>query len=115
MGILPDRNRLVAWCFAALLLNTAYIAAFAEPTVFYMGNVLAHLIGGVVFTLLALTVFPRSVSLVLVVLTLVGLYLAKAGNTFDQKWVLWTHIGFGILFTAMALRWFWGALPGYRW
>jgi hypothetical protein len=42
------------------------------------------------------------------------LYLAKAGNTFDQRWVLWTHIGLGILFTAMALRWFWGALPGYR-
>ena len=44
MGLLPDRNRLVAWCFAALLLNTAYIAAFAEPTVFYMGNVLAILL-----------------------------------------------------------------------
>ena len=25
-----------------------------------------------------------------------------------------SHIGLGILFTAMALRWFWGALPGYR-
>lgn len=78
MGVMPDRNRLVAWCFAALLLHTANIAALAEPTVFYMGNVLAHLVGGVAFTLLAFTVFPRSVSMVLVALTLVGLYLPKS-------------------------------------
>lgn len=32
---MPDRNRLVAWCFAAPLLHTANIAALAEPTVFY--------------------------------------------------------------------------------
>ena len=29
--------------FLVLLINTAYIAAFNSPTIFYMGNVLLHL------------------------------------------------------------------------
>jgi hypothetical protein len=33
--------------FAALLVNTGYIAAFASPTIFYMANVLVHLVLGV--------------------------------------------------------------------
>ena len=34
--------------FVLLLVNTAYIAAFASPTIFYMANVLLHLVLGVV-------------------------------------------------------------------
>ena len=44
------RETLTRWAailFIALLLNTAYIAAFASPTVFYMANVLMHLTLGV--------------------------------------------------------------------
>ena len=40
------KNRLIAWiavCFIILLVNTAYVAAFATPSVFYMTNVLVHL------------------------------------------------------------------------
>ena len=33
--------------FVLLLINTGYISAFASPTVFYMTNVLAHLVLGV--------------------------------------------------------------------
>ena len=33
----------MAVLFLALLVNTAYLAAFASPTIFYMGNVLLHL------------------------------------------------------------------------
>ena len=42
---------LKAWLAAGtivLLVNTGYIAAFATPSVFYMMNVLAHLVLGVV-------------------------------------------------------------------
>lgn len=39
---------LVGASFLLLLLNTAYISAFASPTVFYMGNVLLHLVLGVI-------------------------------------------------------------------
>ena len=40
-------TRWAAFLFIVLLLNTAYIAAFASPTVFYMANVLLHLVLGV--------------------------------------------------------------------
>ena len=97
------RNRIVAVLFAALLVNTAYIAAFAEPTVFYMGNVLAHLIGGLIFTGIAIWVFPRWTSIALIVSALIGLYIAKVGNTFGQRRVLWAHIIVGGIFVVMAL------------
>jgi hypothetical protein len=48
-----NRNQLVRWTavlFIVLLVNTAYIASFASPTVFYMGNVFIHLVLGVVLT-----------------------------------------------------------------
>src|SRR5258708_17808146 len=40
------KNRLAKWigvCFIILLVNTAYVAAFATPSIFYMTNVLIHL------------------------------------------------------------------------
>ena len=42
-----NRNRFFAAAailFVIFLLNSAYIGAFASPSVFYMGNVLAHLV-----------------------------------------------------------------------
>ena len=34
----------MAVLFLVLLVNTAYLAAFASPTIFYMSNVLLHLV-----------------------------------------------------------------------
>ena len=48
---MEKRNGLAKWTavlFVVLLVNTAYITAFASPTVFYMTNVLAHLVLGLV-------------------------------------------------------------------
>ena len=46
----PSRlNRLILWAFLFLLLNGAYLGAFAEPTLPYYGNVLLHLVVGVLF------------------------------------------------------------------
>src|SRR5688572_1774364 len=45
--------RLLAVLLLLLLLNSAYLAAFASPTLFYMTNVLAHLLLGGAFTLIA--------------------------------------------------------------
>ena len=42
-------NRLVLWALLFLLLNGAYLGAFAAPTLFYYGNVLLHLLVGVLF------------------------------------------------------------------
>ena len=43
----PTLKDLVGVGFIVLLLNSGYIAAFAHPTIFYMTNVLAHLMLGV--------------------------------------------------------------------
>ena len=47
-------NTLQKWLailFLILLVNTAYIAAFSSATVFYMANVLLHLVLGIVLSL----------------------------------------------------------------
>ena len=108
------RSRVAGFLFIALLLNTAYIWAFAEPTIFYMGNVLAHLIGGLLFTVLAYWALPRISWIVLAVSAAIGLYVAVRGNTFDQRWALWAHMVVGVIFVALAVRWTWRASPKYR-
>jgi hypothetical protein len=41
------RHKLLWTGFFVLLLNSAYLAAYADPTIFYMGNVLFHLALGI--------------------------------------------------------------------
>ena len=49
-----DRARtLAAAGWLALLVNTAYIAALPSPTLFYMGNVVLHLVLGLALTVAA--------------------------------------------------------------
>ncbi|HWB96192.1 MAG TPA: multiheme c-type cytochrome, partial [Bryobacteraceae bacterium] len=82
--------------FLILLLNTAYIAAFASPTIFYMANVALHLVLGLALTVALLFVvrrFPTAGGLFLVSAAL-GLYLAIAGNTTDHRWAWYAHIAF---------------------
>ena len=43
----PTLKTVVGAGFVLLLLNTGYISAFATPSIFYMGNVLLHLVLGV--------------------------------------------------------------------
>jgi tetratricopeptide (TPR) repeat protein len=80
--------------FIVLLVNTAYISAFASPTIFYMGNVLMHFVLGVVFTvalLFLLRQFPIAAGFFLAASAL-GLFLAIRGNTLDHRWALVAHI-----------------------
>ena len=99
------KNKLAKWigvCFIILLVNTAYVAAFATPSVFYMTNVLIHLgmgLGlaiGVAFQLrkdsTLLNGIPGALGL-FGIAVLLGLFLVKAGNTTDNRWALWAHIG----------------------
>ena len=41
------KSQVLYWTLAVLLLNTAYLAAFASPTVFYFANVVLHMVLGV--------------------------------------------------------------------
>ena len=87
-------RRLTAILFIVLLVNTAYISAFASPTIFYMGNVLLHFVLGVVLTvalLFLLRQFPVAPGFFLAASAL-GVFLAVRGNTLDHRWALVAHI-----------------------
>ena len=101
-----------------LLVNTAYIAAFASPTIFYMANVMFHLVLGVAVGAAAAFLLARrpdlrralrlatpsfALSLVL------GLYLAWAGNVAENRWALWGHIIAAALGLAFLIPVVWGA------
>jgi tetratricopeptide (TPR) repeat protein len=102
--------------FLGLLVNTAYIAAFAEPTIFYMGNVLLHFLLGIVLAVaVGLLLRRRSdlgrelavpVSLFIVALV-AGCALAVAGNVGPNRWLLWTHIASAGLAVAALVPWVW--------
>jgi tetratricopeptide (TPR) repeat protein len=102
-------GRLAAFLFIVLLANTAYIAAFAQPTVFYMTNALVHLVLGLLFVVAAMFAYGWRANVAGAVLLIVsaglGLYLVKVGNTFAYRWVLWAHIGVGLLFVAAVVPW----------
>jgi hypothetical protein len=98
------KNNLAKWMgffFIVLLVNTAYVAAFATPSIFYMTNVLIHLglglaLGiGLIFLLrrdrALLNGIPAAAGLFGVAL-LLGLFLAKAGNITENRWAFWAHI-----------------------
>src|SRR5436309_6215858 len=108
----PPRNNLAKWTaalFVVLLVNTAYITAFASPTIFYMTNVLAHLVLGlglaVAFGVLLARrpdlragIVPAAVLLGIALIA--GLWLAVAGNVLAHRPVLWAHIvaaGLGVI------------------
>src|SRR5579864_4188164 len=92
-----NRQKLLQWtavAFILLLVNTAYIAAFASPTIFYMGNVLIHLVLGVALTVALLFFveqFPTAGGFFLIAAAL-GVFLAVRGNTTPHRWVLVAHI-----------------------
>ena len=99
-------SKWIAVAFLVLLLNTAYIAAFASATVFYMGNVLIHLVLGlglsiaVVFLIAKNAGLRRSISTALaffLIAFLAAIYLVAAGNVLEHRWVLWVHISTALL------------------
>ncbi|HEY3824092.1 MAG TPA: tetratricopeptide repeat protein [Bryobacteraceae bacterium] len=102
-------QRWIAILFLVLLVNTAYVAAFSSATVFYMANVLLHLVLGVVLALAVLfTIRNRKdliagapIALGLFLLALIfGLVLTWKGNVHASVWLLDAHIasaGLGLL------------------
>src|SRR5215510_2571240 len=49
----PSRiGKLLVIGYLILLINSSYLAAFADPTLFYFGNVAFHLLFGVVLTII---------------------------------------------------------------
>jgi tetratricopeptide (TPR) repeat protein len=92
-----------------LIVNSAYLAAFAQPSIFYMGNVLLHL--GLGLGLMAIAArwvrrYPVECGAFLLS-GLPALFLAVRGNTMDHRWALWLHILFAaVAVAAIGLRLF---------
>ncbi len=87
-------TRLRAAAFVALLVNSGYIAAFPRATVFFMANVVLHLVLGL--GLMAAAAFlarryPRECGAFLMA-GAPAIYLAIRGNTLDHRWALWLHV-----------------------
>jgi len=87
--------------FVVLLLNTGYISAFATPSVFYMANVLLHLVLGLLLAVAFAWLLKREPGLrgqllapaVFFVITLVfALWLVSAGNLREHRWMLTAHV-----------------------
>src|ERR1039458_2373878 len=86
-----------------LLVNSGYLAAFAEPSIFYMGNVLLHLglgLGLMVLAALWARRYPWECGAFLLS-GLPALYLVVGGNTLDHRWALWLHILLAVIAVAL--------------
>ena len=92
----PGSHRLLAGGALVLLINTAYVWAFASPTIFYMGNVLLHVVLGTAvvagFLVLWRQRVPTLAAAALIVSLALGLFLTWAGATTPNRWALWAHI-----------------------
>ncbi|MDZ7289566.1 MAG: tetratricopeptide repeat protein [candidate division KSB1 bacterium] len=113
-----QRCQPVKWVFIGFLvltLNSGYLAAFSEPSFFYMANVLLHVALGVALVI-PFFIFvrrflqndaPKGSDLAvytgrigywfLTICMLSGLYLVVVGATKSQRWILYFHIVTGLL------------------
>jgi len=123
-----QRRQPAKWVFIAfviLVLNSGYLAAFAEPSLFYMLNVLLHVVLGVALVI-PFFIFvrrflendaPKGKELAIYMgrlgywclapCVLTGLYLAVVNATHLHGWILYFHIaaGFiGVAFFQKAIR-----------
>jgi tetratricopeptide (TPR) repeat protein len=103
----PDRFvKLLVVCFAILLLNSSYLAAYAEPTLFYFGNVVFHMFFGIALALLFVVYLVKRrkelsswiifSAVTLGIATALGLFIMKYGSVRPYKWALYTHIALSV-------------------
>ncbi len=113
---IPTLRKWTAIGFLLLLLNAAYIWAFAFPTVFYMTNVLAHLGLGLALSVMLVWLLGRDAELrggalaaagFFLIALLLGAYLAVAGNTLDHRWALLAHIVAALVGTVVLFAYVW--------
>jgi Flp pilus assembly protein TadD len=88
--------------FIILLINSSYLAAYAEPTLFYFSNVALHLLLGLALAIIAaiyvlkrLRELSHAMLFAVIALTLsaaLGIYLMIFGATRPYRWALYAHI-----------------------
>jgi tetratricopeptide (TPR) repeat protein len=97
------KARIAAALFLFLLVNSGYIAAYPSASLFYMGNVVAHLAAGLLLMFAAVGFLKRDpwVSGAFLLAGLVALWLVAQGNTLDHRGILWLHVGLGVTAAGM--------------
>jgi len=95
------------WVLLAAVLNAAYIAAAPAPTVFYIGNVLLHLVLGATVVVWLVGRYRRSARVgPLALAGALGVYLIFAGATRDHYAILIAHIALAVAGLALLMpRW----------
>ncbi|HUR33385.1 MAG TPA: multiheme c-type cytochrome, partial [Vicinamibacterales bacterium] len=108
----------VAVSLLLLTVNAGYIWAFASPTIFYMGNVLAHLVIGIIFAVAGAALLVRDgdlrrrvpvqlAALAMLAALAFGVYLVYEGNILELRWALRAHIAASVVGVAGVLWYAW--------
>src|ERR1051326_4246826 len=113
------QRKLVSFGIIALLVNSAYLAAFTEATLFYLSNVLFHIIFGILLLVWLINMLIRRLKQFssndawAAIMLFAGLFcglLLVIGNTHNHRWALNLHIGLTILslclFAFSSVEWF---------
>ena len=95
-------TKLLLLGFLILLINSAYLISFGEPTLFYIGNVLMHVLLGVALIIpfivyvhkhfAGMSIIGKGGIVFLGVGVISGVYLMFVGATTPNRWLLILHI-----------------------
>jgi Flp pilus assembly protein TadD len=120
------QGRLARWtgiAFLLLILNSFYLAAFAEASVFYMTNVLLHIALGAMATLAFLWLLARDAevrqgarwaAVFLLASAGFGGWLTWAGALVQNQWALYAHMALGLAGVLVISPWFFRMAKGSR-
>ncbi len=96
------------WLIALAILNAAYVAALPSATIFYVANVLLHLLLGLAAIAVVCWQWRSSPKISLLILAaLLGGYVLVKGAVTANRWALWAHIASAAVGLALFLprRW----------
>ncbi len=122
-GVRVDRLLLIA--VLVLAANSAYVAAYSDPTLFYVINALLHPVLGILAGILFIIYLRRHSEfwqagsgklsvLLLAVGAIYGTFLLFVGMTRPHSLALYVHVGFAIAGLFFALVWLWARERGAR-
>src|ERR1043166_2470389 len=87
-----------------LIGNAAYVAALPSATIFYVANVLLHLVLGAAAVVWLFRIHRRSAKFIpLALAALLGVYLIFKGAVTTNRWVVAAHIAFAVAGLALLL------------
>ena len=90
------------WVLVLMIANAAYVAALPAPTIFYVANVLLHLVLGAAVVAWLVWRWRRSPKAGPVLIAgLLGVYLIVVGATSSHRPELWAHVALGVVGLAL--------------